>query len=52
MAALAVDLFLERSSCLPVTGGIVRRTAREILGREPAYEIQSRAERAPIAAAS
>jgi glutamate synthase (NADPH/NADH) len=30
MAAREVDLFLEKSSNLPVTGGIVKRTAQEI----------------------
>ena len=46
-AAREVDLYLERSTSLPVTGGIVKRTAQEILGRGPAREIQGRAERAP-----
>jgi len=41
-SAREVDLYLEGSSSLPVTGGIVKRTAQEILGR---------AERAPIQAA-
>jgi hypothetical protein len=31
MAAREVDLFLENSSLLPVTGGIVKRSAPEIL---------------------
>lgn len=30
MAAREVDLYLEKCSNLPVTGGIVRRTAEEI----------------------
>jgi hypothetical protein len=38
-SAREVDLYLEQSTSLPVTGGIVKRTAQEILGR---------AERAPI----
>jgi glutamate synthase (NADPH/NADH) len=38
-SAREVDLYLEKSTGLPVTGGIVKRTAQEILGR---------AERAPI----
>ena len=33
MAAREVDLYLEDSTNLPVTGGIVKRTAQEILGR-------------------
>jgi glutamate synthase (NADH) len=32
-AAREVDLYLEHCTSLPVTGGIVRRSAREILGR-------------------
>lgn len=43
-----VDLFLEKSSYLPTTGGIVKSTALEILGREPALETNNRAERTPI----
>jgi glutamate synthase (NADPH/NADH) len=31
-SAREVDLYLEKSSSLPVTGGIVKRTAQEILG--------------------
>lgn len=31
MAAREVDFFLESSSNLPVTGGIVKQTAKEIL---------------------
>lgn len=30
MAAREVDLFLEQCTSLPVTGGIVKRTAQEI----------------------
>ncbi|KAM3083035.1 glutamate synthase [NADH] [Clarireedia jacksonii] len=44
------DLWLEKSTLLPVTGGIVKRTAGEILGRGPTSELQGRAERAPIQA--
>ena len=33
MAAREVDLFLENNTTLPVTGGIVKRTAQEILNR-------------------
>ena len=33
MAAREVDLFLENNTNLPVTGGIVKRTAQEILNR-------------------
>jgi glutamate synthase (NADPH/NADH) len=35
-AAREVDLYLEQSTSLPVTGGIVKRTAQEILGKGPA----------------
>ncbi len=45
-SAREVDLYLEHSTSLPVTGGIVKSTAQEILGRGPAYEVQGRAERA------
>jgi glutamate synthase (NADPH/NADH) len=31
MAAREVDLYLEKSSNLPVTGGIVKRSAQEVL---------------------
>lgn len=31
-AAREVDLFLEKSTSLPVTGGIIKRTAEEVLG--------------------
>jgi len=47
-SAREVDLYLEQSTSLPVTGGIVKLTAREILGRGPAREVQGRAEHAPI----
>ena len=47
-AAREVDLWLERSTSLPITGGIVKRTAAEIFGSGPAREIGGRAERAPI----
>jgi len=48
MAAREVDMFLENSTNLPVTGGIVKRTFEEIVGNKPAGEIQGRAERAPL----
>jgi glutamate synthase (NADPH/NADH) len=32
-SAREVDLYLEKSTSLPVTGGIVKRTAVEILGK-------------------
>jgi len=51
-AARDVDIFLENSSYLPTIGGIVKNTALEILGREPASEIQGGAERAPIQVAA
>ncbi|RDW78519.1 hypothetical protein BP5796_06371 [Coleophoma crateriformis] len=35
-SAREVDLYLENSSNLPVTGGIVKRTAAEVLGKQPA----------------
>ncbi len=41
-SAREVDLYLEGASSLPVTGGIVKRSAEEILGHAHA--------RAPIAA--
>ncbi len=47
-----MDLFLEKSSYLPTIGGIVKNTAFEILGREPAFEVKGRAERAPIQVAA
>lgn len=50
--ARAADLYLEKSTNLPITGGIVKRTALEILNREPAFEVQGRAERAPIQVAA
>jgi hypothetical protein len=34
-SAREVDLYLEESSCLPVTGGIVKRSAQEIFGKGP-----------------
>ena len=46
-AAREVDLYLERSTSLPVTGGIVKRTAQEIFGRGLVREIQGRAEHGP-----
>jgi glutamate synthase (NADPH/NADH) len=49
-AARDVDLYLEHSTSLPVTGGIVKRTAQEIIGKIPTIEIQGRAERAPLQA--
>ena len=33
MAAREVDMYLENNTNLPVTGGIVKRTAQEILDR-------------------
>ncbi|APA13519.1 hypothetical protein SS1G_07849 [Sclerotinia sclerotiorum 1980 UF-70] len=42
------DRYLEGSSSLPVTGGIVKSTASEIFGRDPKREILGRADRAPI----
>ncbi|KAK6583748.1 hypothetical protein PZA11_003478 [Diplocarpon coronariae] len=47
-SAREVDLFLEGSTSLPVTGGIVKRTANEILGKHANREVKGRAERAPI----
>jgi glutamate synthase (NADPH/NADH) len=47
-SAREVDLYLEGSTGLPVTGGIVQQTANEILGKHAAKEVQGRAERAPI----
>ncbi|TVY14505.1 putative glutamate synthase [NADPH] [Lachnellula arida] len=38
-SAREVDLYLEKSTSLPVTGGIVKRTAQEIFGRGPAGEV-------------
>lgn len=32
MAAREIDLYLEKCTNLPVTGGIVKRTAQEIFG--------------------
>jgi glutamate synthase (NADPH/NADH) len=45
-------MYLENGTSLPVTGGIVKATAAEILGRGPAVEIKGRAERAPIQVAA
>jgi glutamate synthase (NADPH/NADH) len=39
-SAREVDLYLEKSSSLPITGGIVKRTAQEILGRTERAPIQ------------
>lgn len=50
MAAREVDMFLEKSTSLPVTGGIVKRNFDEIVPYSPAHEIQGRAERAPLQA--
>jgi len=38
MAAREVDMYLEHSSSLPVTGGIVKRTFNEIIGKQPAIQ--------------
>lgn len=38
MAAREVDLYLEKCSNLPVTGGIVKRTAQEILSQVAAAQ--------------
>ncbi|THV51825.1 hypothetical protein BGAL_0097g00020 [Botrytis galanthina] len=46
------DRFLEGSTSLPVTGGIVKSNASEILARGPHREILGRAERAPIQVAA
>lgn len=48
MAAREVDMYLEHSTSLPVTGGIVKRTFEEIVGKNPSGEIKGRAERAPL----
>jgi len=48
-AAREVDLYLEQSSSLPVTGGIVKRTAIEILGRQEAVVEKAVAETAVAA---
>ncbi|ESZ92058.1 glutamate synthase [Sclerotinia borealis F-4128] len=42
------DRFLEGSTSLPVTGGIVKSNAAEILARGPQREVLGRAERASI----
>src|SRR5690348_8828414 len=34
-SAREVDLYLGDSSCLPVAGGIIKRTAQEIFGKGP-----------------
>lgn len=44
MAAREVDMFLEKSTSLPVTGGIVKRSFDEIVHNRPA---KGHAERAP-----
>ncbi len=41
-------MYLEGTTRLPVAGGIVKRSAQEILGKLPALEIKGRAERAPL----
>lgn len=51
-SAREVDLWLEGSTRLPVTGGIVKRSADEILGKLPSREIKGRAERAPLQVAA
>jgi len=51
-SAREVDLYLEKSTLLPITGGIVKRTANEILGKQLSHEVQGRAERAPIQVAA
>ncbi|EPE27138.1 FMN-linked oxidoreductase [Glarea lozoyensis ATCC 20868] len=51
-SAREVDLYLEKSTLLPITGGIVKRTANEILGKQLSHEVKGRAERAPIQVAA
>lgn len=51
-SAREVDLFLEGSTSLPVTGGIVKRTAQEILDPKLTHEVIGRAERAPLQVAA
>jgi glutamate synthase (NADPH/NADH) len=51
-SAREVDLYLENSTLLPITGGIVKRTANEILGKQLSHEVKGRAERAPIQVAA
>jgi len=51
-SAREVDLYLEGSTNLPITGGIIKRTAQEIFGKDHAKEIQGRAERAPLQVAA
>jgi len=46
-AAREVDLYLEKCTSLPVTGGIVKRTAVEILGKNLSHEVHGHSERAP-----
>lgn len=45
-------MYLEKSTRLPVTGGIVKSTASDFLNTRPVVEIQGRAERAPLQAAA
>jgi glutamate synthase (NADPH/NADH) len=47
-SAREVDLYLEGMTSLPVTGGIVKRSAQEILGKHASLEAKGRAERAPV----
>lgn len=49
-SAREVDLYLEGSSSLPVTGGIVKRTAEEILGGDKKHAEHAAA--APVAVAA
>ncbi|XMA10732.1 hypothetical protein WAI453_003523 [Rhynchosporium graminicola] len=51
-SAREVDLYLEGSTNLPVTGGIVKRTTAEIFGKDQAKDIKGRAERAPLQVAA
>ncbi|CZR53851.1 probable glutamate synthase (NADPH) [Phialocephala subalpina] len=51
-SAREVDLWLEGSTRLPVTGGIVKRSAEEILGKLPSREIKGRADHAPLQVAA
>merc|ERR1711939_1123153 len=51
-SAREVDLYLEGSTNLPITGGTIKRTAQEIFGKDHAKEIQGRAERAPLQVAA
>lgn len=52
MCARSVDLFLQKNTSLPVTGGIVKRSAAEIFGQQGKQEVGGRAERAPIQVAA